>query len=131
MTQRSSRWPVAQKLTEMTASLPWMRAVMAVCLCVLCLCGVGRANDSLTVHDSLNRYSLYGRIYVKFGDGTSSATGGWVGSDSSIYMMGGNNLRSTVTSGDSIYNSNGDANISFYIFFCNFIYNIQIFSKNI
>jgi len=57
------------------------------------------ASADLTVHDSLNRYSLYGRSLVSFGDNANSAAGGWVGSDSLIDIYGNNSLRSNVTSG--------------------------------
>jgi hypothetical protein len=83
------------------------RAPIFAIAAILGMWTAGASAANLTVADSLNRYSLYGRLLISMGDGANTAAGGWVGSDSSIIVKGNNSLRSTVTSGDSIYMDNG------------------------
>ena len=101
MTQRSSRWPVAQKLTEMTASLPWMRAVMAVCLCVLSLCGVVRAGstsaigiDQFAPDSLLSMYSVYASDSIYMPNQSGTANGGYFGSGGGVDLLDNIYMRS-------------------------------------
>jgi|GEM_PF-5429086 len=61
------------------------------------LLGAGSVGAALTVHDSLNRYSLYGRKGIQIDDRATTATGGWVGSDKIISLAGYNVVNGRVT----------------------------------
>jgi len=65
------------------------------------------ASAGLTVDDSLNRYSLYGRKIVKLEYSASTSKGGWIGSDSLVQIDAMDTLRSTVTSGKDFQINNG------------------------
>src|ERR1035437_7281532 len=62
---------------------------------------------NLTVDDSLNRYSLYGRKIMKIEYAASTSQGGWIGSDSLVQIDATDTIRSTVTSGKDFQINNG------------------------
>lgn len=62
---------------------------------------------NLAVDDSLNRYSMYGSRWITFQDRSSTAVGGWIGSDSLVSFSASNHLRSVVTSGKDLMVVNG------------------------
>lgn len=73
---------------------------------LLALCAVA-AQAALTVDDSLNRYSMYGTRWITFQDRSSTANGGWIGSDSLVSFSANNVVRSVLTSGKDLMVTNG------------------------
>jgi hypothetical protein len=75
-------------------------------VCLLAAFAVA-AHANLTVDDSLNRYSMYGSRWITFEDRSSTANGGWIGSDSLVSFSARNTIRSVLTSGKDLMVRNG------------------------
>lgn len=71
-------------------------------LATIFVVGVGEARASLTVDDSLNRYSLYGSRGVQIDYRATTSVGGWVGSDKVVSLQNADTIRSVVTSGNQV-----------------------------
>ena len=66
---------------------------------------------AIQVHDSLNRYFLFGRRGVDIDYRATTAAGGWVGSDVVVSMDGYDTIRSVVTSGGRVYFENNKTEV--------------------
>lgn len=85
------------------------RALAAVAL-VGCFSAASAA-PPLVVHDSLNRYFLFGKRGVDIDYRSTTAAGGWVGSDVVVSMDGFDTIRSVVTSGSRVFFENNNTEV--------------------
>jgi len=102
MPKRSSRWPLI---------LPVFVKILRVSAFISFLLPSVLWAD-LSVNDTLNKYTLYGRKGISIGDAANTAKdtsfkGAWVGSDSIIDLKGHNNIWSTITTKELVFEGNG------------------------
>ncbi|MBK9579188.1 MAG: hypothetical protein IPO40_19130 [Fibrobacteres bacterium] len=74
-------------------------------------CLSSEVSAALNVHDSLNRYFLFGRRGVDIDYRATTAAGGWVGSDVVVTVDGYDTIRSVVTAGNRVVFENNNSEI--------------------
>jgi len=104
MSKRSSRWSLPRAVGLVHPRMWFVLSLVAFC--------VGEVQAGLSVDSILNKYTLYGRKGISIGDRANTAKdstlkGAWVGSDGIIDLKGLNNIGSSITTRELLFEGNG------------------------